>query len=90
MFFYFLFFLLKNWRTGGQNKSTQGRITSNSGRGEMLGKRGRIVNIVQKMCKCHNVPSPSRTIKEKNKIKFCTYNSHLPGNLLNIKYETLK
>jgi hypothetical protein len=57
--FYFLsFFLLQNWRTGRQNKyCPEGRAVT-SGRGKVLGKGGRRVNIVQKMCthvrKCKN------------------------------------
>jgi hypothetical protein len=52
MFFLYLFFLLQNQTTGGRNRSCWGwglRVGT-SGRGEMVGKGNRRVNMVQKMC----------------------------------------
>jgi hypothetical protein len=48
--FSFLFFILQNQRRGRLNKSCPGRRADTSGRAEVLGKGGRRVNLVQKMC----------------------------------------
>jgi hypothetical protein len=57
-FYLFAFFLPQNWRTEGQNKSCPAGRAGTSGREEVLGKQGRRVNIMQKMCmdvsKCKN------------------------------------
>jgi hypothetical protein len=59
MSFYF-FFLLQNWRTGGQNRfcGRWGGELGTSGRGEVAEKEGRRVNMVQILCthkyKCEN------------------------------------
>jgi hypothetical protein len=56
--FSFLFFLLRNQRTGGWNRYCLERRAGTSGRGEVLGKGDRRVNMLQKMCthvsKCKN------------------------------------
>jgi hypothetical protein len=48
--FSFIFFLLKNWRTGWQNRSHQGGRVCASGSGEMVGKGDRKMNAVHIMC----------------------------------------
>jgi hypothetical protein len=44
----FLFLLLHNWTTGGWSKSCTGERAGTSGRGKVLGKGGRRLNMVQK------------------------------------------
>jgi hypothetical protein len=48
--FIFFFFLLQNQRTGGQNKSCPGDKVGTSGRGEVMGKGSRRMNVLQKKC----------------------------------------
>jgi hypothetical protein len=56
----FLFFLLQNWRTGGRNKIFLAGKAGTSGRGEVMGKGIRRMNMVKKMCthvcKCKMIP----------------------------------
>jgi hypothetical protein len=46
LFFFFLFFLLQNWRTGRWNRSARGGIGTSEG-GEVVGKGCRSMNMVQ-------------------------------------------
>jgi hypothetical protein len=45
--FHFMFSLRQNWGKGGQNKSCSGQRAGTSGKGEVMGKRGRKVNTVK-------------------------------------------
>jgi hypothetical protein len=57
-FIFFSFFFYKIREQEGQNRSCPVRRIDNNGRGEVMGKGGRRVNTVQKMCahvrKCKN------------------------------------